>query len=96
MYELSRSANMIIGHLQIADRVHVGVGTAVTRSITQSGAQYSGVFPMDEHKNWEKNAATLRQLHSLRERVRTLEKNQSTSPVSSTLPINTSDQDQTS
>jgi UDP-3-O-[3-hydroxymyristoyl] glucosamine N-acyltransferase len=43
------------------------------RSIRQPG-QYSGVFPIDENAAWEKNAATLRQLHSLRDRLRALEK----------------------
>ena len=35
---------------------------------------YSGIFPIDDNAAWEKNAATLRQLHGLRERLRTLEK----------------------
>ena len=45
----------------------------VTRSIRQPGI-YSGVFPLDENANWEKNAVTLKQLHALRERLRSLEK----------------------
>ncbi|WP_077033316.1 UDP-3-O-(3-hydroxymyristoyl)glucosamine N-acyltransferase [Pelomonas sp. KK5] len=67
-------AAMIIGHLTLADHVHISMGTAITRSITQPG-QYSGVFPFDDNASWEKNAATLRQLHGLRERIRALEKN---------------------
>jgi UDP-3-O-[3-hydroxymyristoyl] glucosamine N-acyltransferase len=43
------------------------------RSIRQPG-QYSGVFPLDDNAAWEKNAATLRQLHTLRDRIRALEK----------------------
>ena len=43
-------------------------------SISKPG-QYSGVYPFDENKTWEKNAATLRQLHTLRDRLRALEKN---------------------
>ena len=35
---------------------------------------YSGSFPFDDNASWEKNAATLRNLHALRERVRALEK----------------------
>ncbi|MBU6257771.1 MAG: UDP-3-O-(3-hydroxymyristoyl)glucosamine N-acyltransferase [Burkholderiales bacterium] len=66
-------AAMIIGHLEIADDVHITVGTAVTRSIRRAG-RYSGVFPFDDNAAWEKNAATLRQLYSLRERLRALEK----------------------
>jgi UDP-3-O-[3-hydroxymyristoyl] glucosamine N-acyltransferase len=42
------------------------------RSIAKPG-QYSGVFPIDDNANWEKNAATLRQLHALRQRIKTLE-----------------------
>ena len=66
-------AGMILGHLTLADNVHVSSGTLISRSIHQPG-QYSGVFPFDENASWEKNAATLRQLHALRDRIRTLEK----------------------
>ena len=64
---------IILGHLELVDHVHISAATVVTRSIRQPG-QYSGVFPFDDNASWEKNAATLRQLHSLRERVRALEK----------------------
>ncbi len=63
----------IIGHLDIADHVTITVATTVTRSIRAAGV-YSGAFPMDDNASWERNAATLRRLHELRERVRTLEK----------------------
>nr|WP_259374405.1 UDP-3-O-(3-hydroxymyristoyl)glucosamine N-acyltransferase [Calidifontimicrobium sp. SYSU G02091] len=66
-------AAMIAGHLEIADHVHVSAGSFVSRSIRQPG-HYTGVFPLDDNASWEKNAATLRQLHRLRERVRELEK----------------------
>jgi len=66
-------AAMVLGHLEIADRVHISAATVVSRSIRQSG-QYTGFFPLDENANWEKNAATLRSLHALRDRVRALEK----------------------
>ena len=45
----------------------------MVRSIKEPGA-YTGIFPMDTHKSWEKTAATLRQLVDLRSRVRELEK----------------------
>jgi UDP-3-O-[3-hydroxymyristoyl] glucosamine N-acyltransferase len=64
---------MILGHLELADGVQVSTGTAVTRSILKPGL-YSGLFPFDDNANWEKNAATLRQLYRLRERIRALEK----------------------
>lgn len=63
----------IAGHLTIADNVHVTGMSLVSRSIHQPGV-YSGAFPLDDNKSWEKNAATLRQLYALRERLRALEK----------------------
>lgn len=66
-------AAMILGHLSIADGVQISVGSVVMRSILQAG-HYSGVFPIDDNSAWEKNAATLRHLHALRDRVRALEK----------------------
>ena len=64
---------IVLGHLTLADHVHISASTTVTRSILESG-HYSGVFPFDDNAAWEKNAATLRQLHSLRDRLRALEK----------------------
>ncbi len=64
---------IILGHLEIVDHVHITAATVITRSIRQPG-QYSGAFPFDDNASWEKNAATLRQLHALRERLRALEK----------------------
>lgn len=68
---------IVLGHLTLADDVHISAASVVMRSIRQPG-QYSGVFPIDDNAAWEKNAATLRQLHTLRERIRTLEKNETT------------------
>ena len=64
---------IVLGHLVLADQVHVSAATVVTRSIRTPG-QYSGVFPFDDNASWEKNAATLRQLHGLRDRLRALER----------------------
>jgi len=66
-------AAMIAGHLEIADHVRISGGTLVSHSIRRPG-HYTAVFPLDDNAAWEKNAATLRQLHRLRERVRELEK----------------------
>jgi UDP-3-O-[3-hydroxymyristoyl] glucosamine N-acyltransferase len=63
----------ISGHVSITDRVTITGATQVTRSIAKAGI-YSGSFPFDDNASWEKNAATLRNLHALRERVRALEK----------------------
>jgi UDP-3-O-[3-hydroxymyristoyl] glucosamine N-acyltransferase len=66
-------AAMIIGHITIADHVNVSAGTFVSHSIAKPG-HYTGIFPMDDNAAWEKNAATLRQLYKLRERIKALEK----------------------
>ncbi len=63
---------IILGHLELVDHVHITAATVVTRSILKPG-QYSGLFPFDDNASWEKNAATLRQLHTLRDRIRALE-----------------------
>ena len=65
-------AGMVLGHLELADHVHISAASLVTRSIRKPG-QYTGVFPIDDNAAWEKNAATLRQLHTLRDRLRALE-----------------------
>jgi UDP-3-O-[3-hydroxymyristoyl] glucosamine N-acyltransferase len=66
-------AAMIMGHLTLTDGVIISAGSAVTRSILKPGT-YTGFFPIDDNAAWEKNAATLRSLHAMRERLRALEK----------------------
>lgn len=63
---------VILGHLTLADHVNISAASVVTRSILKAG-HYSGIFPIDDNESWEKNAATLKQLHRLRERIRVLE-----------------------
>jgi UDP-3-O-[3-hydroxymyristoyl] glucosamine N-acyltransferase len=63
----------IVGHIELADHVHITAGAIATHSIRKPG-RYSGLFPIDDNASWEKNAATLRQLHTLRERLRALER----------------------
>ena len=63
----------VLGHLTLADNVHISATSMVTRSIHKPG-HYTGFFPIDDNAAWEKNAATLKQLHSLRERIKALEK----------------------
>lgn len=63
----------IAGHLSIADHVQISGASVVTHSIQKQGV-YSGLYPLDEHKEWSKNAAALKQLASLRERIRELER----------------------
>ena len=66
-------AAMILGHLTLADRVNISAGSFVARSILKPGL-YTGIFPIDDNATWERNAATLKQLHSLRDRIKALEK----------------------
>ena len=66
-------AAMVLGHLTIADRVHVGSGSMVSRSIAEPG-QYTGFYPLAKNADWEKSAAIVRNLSSMREKIRALEK----------------------
>ncbi|MDP3616988.1 MAG: UDP-3-O-(3-hydroxymyristoyl)glucosamine N-acyltransferase [Rhodoferax sp.] len=63
---------IVLGHLVLADGVNISAATVVTRSIRKPG-HYTGLFPIDDNATWEKNAASLKQLHGLRDRIRTLE-----------------------
>jgi UDP-3-O-[3-hydroxymyristoyl] glucosamine N-acyltransferase len=63
----------ILGHLKIADHVNVSACTVVTRSIHRPGT-YTGIYPLDEHASWTKNAVLVRHLADLAKRVRALEK----------------------
>ncbi|MBB1599201.1 UDP-3-O-(3-hydroxymyristoyl)glucosamine N-acyltransferase [Variovorax sp. UMC13] len=64
---------IVLGHLTLGDGVNISAATLVTRSILKPG-HYTGVFPIDDNATWEKNAATLKQLHGLRDRLKALEK----------------------
>lgn len=63
---------VVLGHLELADHVHISAASVVTKSIKKAG-MYTGIFPLDENAAWEKNAVTLKQLHSLRDRIKQLE-----------------------
>lgn len=66
-------ASNILGHLQIADGTSISPTSMVTRSIHKPDL-YTGIFPLQTNAEWEKNAASLKQLHQLRERIKKLEK----------------------
>jgi len=66
-------AAMIHGHLTIADGTIVGAGTLVSRSLHEADF-YTGVFPMMRNRDWERNAALIRHLVELRDRIRRLER----------------------
>ena len=63
---------IILGHLSLVDGVHISAASVVTRSIKKPG-QYTGLFPIDDNASWEKNAASLKQLHQLRDRIKAME-----------------------
>jgi UDP-3-O-[3-hydroxymyristoyl] glucosamine N-acyltransferase len=63
---------VVLGHLTLVDGVHVSAASVVTRSILKPG-HYTGMFPIDDNATWEKNAASLKQLSRLRERLKALE-----------------------
>jgi UDP-3-O-[3-hydroxymyristoyl] glucosamine N-acyltransferase len=63
---------VVLGHLTLVDGVHVSAASVVTHSLLKPG-QYTGVFPIDDNKSWHKNAASLKQLNALRERLKALE-----------------------
>ncbi len=64
---------IILGHLTLGANVNISAASVVSRSILKPG-HYTGIFPIDDNAAWERNAATLKQLHSLRDRIKTLEK----------------------
>ena len=66
-------AGMIIGHLELADDVHISAGTMVTKSLRHPG-QYTSIFPLESHDEWLQNAAQIKRLAKLAERVSELEK----------------------
>lgn len=66
-------AGMIVGHLDLADDVHVSAGTMVTKNLRQPG-QYTSIFPLEAHEEWLQNAAQIKRLAKLAERVSELEK----------------------
>lgn len=66
-------AAMISGHLNIVDGVHIAGGSVVIGSIKKAGA-YAGMYPLAEHRDWEKTAVIVRNLAALRDKLRGLEK----------------------
>ncbi len=66
-------AAMVLGHLTIADHVHISSGSMVSRSILEAG-QYTGFYPLAKNADWEKSAAIVRNLATMRDKIRALEK----------------------
>jgi len=66
-------ASGIAGHLTITDNVEISAHTLITKSIEKPGT-YTGAYPFEANRDWRHNAAQLRHLAELAERVRALEK----------------------
>jgi len=62
----------VLGHLNIADDVNISAFTLVSKSITQPGT-YTGAMPLEPHRAWMRNAARLRHLEDMTDRIRELE-----------------------
>jgi UDP-3-O-[3-hydroxymyristoyl] glucosamine N-acyltransferase len=67
-------SSSIAGHLNIADRTTISGGTTIIRSIDEPGQHFTSIFPMLPHADWEKNAAILRGLDKMRQKIKVLEK----------------------
>ena len=66
-------AAMIQGHIEICDDVTVSAATAIMKSICEPGT-YTSIYPFQEHRAWIRNAAHLRHMDSLVEKIKALEK----------------------
>lgn len=62
----------IIGHLEIADDVHVTAKSLVTSSISQAGV-YSSSLKAEPAEKWRRNAARLHRLDEMAQRLKKLE-----------------------
>ena len=65
----------INGHINICDNVVFTGMSMVTKSISEPGVYSSGI-PAEANRDWRKNMVALRNITSLNQRVKTLEKNQ--------------------
>ena len=63
----------ILGHLEICDDVVISAMSLVASSISKPGF-YTGVFPLQENRDWEKSGVLVRQLPQMRQRLRELER----------------------
>ncbi len=69
-------AAMILGHIEIGDGVTVSGASFIGKSIREPGV-YTSTQPQMPHNEWLKNAAQLRHLAEMRERIRALERQMS-------------------
>ena len=63
----------LVGHITIADKVHITAHTVVSKSIVKSGSYSSGTS-MQETSAWRKSAVRISQLDDIARRLQRLEK----------------------
>jgi UDP-3-O-[3-hydroxymyristoyl] glucosamine N-acyltransferase len=63
----------ILGHLEVADRVTITAKSLVTSSIREPG-EYSSGTPLQENRQWRRNAARFKHLDEYARRLSALEK----------------------
>lgn len=63
----------VLGHLELADRVTITAKSLVTHSIREPG-EYSSGTPLQENRQWRKNAARFKHLDDYARRLAALEK----------------------
>jgi UDP-3-O-[3-hydroxymyristoyl] glucosamine N-acyltransferase len=66
-------AAMILGHLDIAPHTEISPGSMVMKNIA-CGGKYTALYPLERHDKWLHNAAHLKHLGALAQRVSELEK----------------------
>ena len=62
----------VLGHLELCDKVTVTAMSLVTSSIRAPG-EYSSGTPLDDNRNWRRNAVRFKQLDAMARRLRAFE-----------------------
>lgn len=62
----------IVGHIEIADDVHITGATVVSHTIREAGT-YSSGSPLEPYASWLRNAVRMRQLDDMARRLKRLE-----------------------
>ena len=63
----------VLGHLELADRVTITAKSLVTHSIREPG-EYSSAVPLQDNRQWRRNAARFKHLDEYARRLSALEK----------------------
>lgn len=64
---------VVLGHIEIADDIHISAGTLIAKSISRPGT-YTGTIPALERQAWLKNFSHLRHLDDMADKIRALER----------------------